>query len=199
MTKHQYTFIVPSLATAMPTDLFPIALFFFQGEGVQLLYSVVLFLLYSEVNQLYVYISFSCPPHPTHLGHHRAPIRAPCSFPLAIDSTHSSVYTSIPISKFIPLPFLPNPVSTCVCSPHLCLYSALQIGSSVPFFQIAHITQPLKGTKLGLLQRCEWTQNLSYRMTIFQMLHFSQKTSSKSEFPLKVACYILFFSVSIVT
>lgn len=37
MIKHQYTFIVPSLATAVPTDVFPIALFlffFFKGEGV---------------------------------------------------------------------------------------------------------------------------------------------------------------------
>ena len=33
MTKHRYTFIVPSLATAMPTDLFPIALFFWGGGG----------------------------------------------------------------------------------------------------------------------------------------------------------------------
>ena len=74
MIKHQYTFIFPSPATAVPTDVFPIALFFFFFFKGELLYSVVLFLLDSKVNQLYVYISFPCPPHPSHLGHHRAPI-----------------------------------------------------------------------------------------------------------------------------
>ena len=52
------------------------------------------FLLYNEVNQLYVYIyplpigssfHFSL-PNPTLLGHHRALNRAPPSFPLAISS-----------------------------------------------------------------------------------------------------------------
>ena len=44
------------------------------------------FLLYSEVNQPYVYIyplplgpPFHSHPHPTHLGHHRAPSWAPCA------------------------------------------------------------------------------------------------------------------------
>ena len=88
-------------------------------------------LLYNEVNQLYVYIyplppgSPSHPqPHPTPLGHHRAPSWAPCAMqelPTSFYFTHGSVYMSIPISHFIP----PSPFPPCpkVHSLHLCLYS----------------------------------------------------------------------------
>ena len=65
------------------------------------------FLLYSKVNQLYIYI---CPlflKFPSHLGNHRALSRVPYVlisylFYMCINS----VYMSIPISQFIPfLPF----------------------------------------------------------------------------------------------
>ena len=67
------------------------------------------FLLYNEVNQLYVYI-YPLPlgplshiplPHPTHLGHHRAPVLY-SRFPQAIYFTHGSVCMSNLISQFIP-------------------------------------------------------------------------------------------------
>ena len=62
----------------------------------------VVFLLYSEVSQLYVYIyplPLGLPSHPTPLptllGHRRTPSWAPCAysrFPLALYFTHGSVY-----------------------------------------------------------------------------------------------------------
>ena len=79
-------------------------------------------------------------PHPTHLGHHRAPSWAPCAysrFPLFHYFTHGNVSMSILISQFISLcpssPMATYPFSV------LCLYFCLQIGSSVPFFYILHI------------------------------------------------------------
>ena len=77
-------------------------------------------------------------PHPTHLSHHRAPHRALCvysSFPQAIYFTHGSVHMSVLLSQFIPLspPVCTWPLYVCVSIP------ALQIGSSVPFFQIPYI------------------------------------------------------------
>ena len=47
--------------------------------GVQLLYNVVLVLLCSKVNQLYVYIYHLFFGFPSHLGHHRAMNRVPCT------------------------------------------------------------------------------------------------------------------------
>ena len=51
---------------------------------------------------------------------------------------HISVYMSIPISEFIPYPRFPPFVSICLFSTSVSI-SALQTGSSVPFFQIPHI------------------------------------------------------------
>ena len=56
-------------------------------------------------------------------------------FSLIIYFIHSSVYMSIPVSQFIP------PLLSClgVLVLYICVFvSALQIGSSVPFFYIAH-------------------------------------------------------------
>ena len=80
-------------------------------------------------------------PRPTHpLGHQGAPGRAPCGswgsrLPGAgcFTQGRTDVSFSLPVH---PTP-LPAPVSTCL-SPHLGLCSHLQIGSSVPFFQILH-------------------------------------------------------------
>ena len=47
--------------------------------GVQLLSSVCQFLLYSEVNQLYLYIHPLFFRFPSHLGHHSALSRVPCA------------------------------------------------------------------------------------------------------------------------
>ena len=61
-------------------------------------------LLYSKVNQLYVYIYI--PPLfrlPSHLGHHRALNRVPCAIQqvlIIIYFIHSSVQMSISISQF---------------------------------------------------------------------------------------------------
>ena len=93
------------------------------------------FLLYSKVNQLYVYIyphipsllsllpTLSIPPLQV-VTKHRADLPVLCSsFPLAIHFTFGSVYMSMPPSHFIPdsLP-LPPPCPQ-VHSLHLCLYS----------------------------------------------------------------------------
>ena len=64
------------------------------------------FLLYSKVNQLYVYIYSLFFVFPSHLGHHRALSRVPCAlkrFSLVIYFIHriNSVCISIPISQFI--------------------------------------------------------------------------------------------------
>ena len=50
---------------------------FFILTGVQLLYNVWQFLLYSKVNQLYVFIHPLFFGFPSHLGHHRALSRVP--------------------------------------------------------------------------------------------------------------------------
>ena len=70
------------------------------------------FLPHNIMNQLYVYIyplppepSFHPTPHPTPLGHHRAPNWAPCatsSFSLAIWFTHSIICVSVLLSQLIP-------------------------------------------------------------------------------------------------
>ena len=69
-----------------------------------------LFLLYSKVNQLYIYI------HPLffrffpHIGHYRVLIESPVlhsRFLVVICFTYSSVYMSIPVSQFIPPPLTP--------------------------------------------------------------------------------------------
>ena len=66
-----------------------------------------LFLLYSKVNQLYVYVSPLLLGFPSHLGHHRALSRFPLlysRFLLVSYFMHSisSVSMSIPISPFSP-------------------------------------------------------------------------------------------------
>ena len=89
------------------------------------------------------------PPHPTRLGHHWALSWTPCAIsrvPLAICCTHGSVYMSIPISQFILHTLLPR-VHTSVL--YVCVsLPALQMGSSVPFFEIPRIC--LRTSVIGL-------------------------------------------------
>ena len=60
------------------------------------------------------------------------------TFSLVICIIQSSVNMSSPISQFILFPLPPFGVHTFII--YICVYiSALQIGSSVPFFQIPHI------------------------------------------------------------
>ena len=84
------------------------------------------FLIYSRVNQLYVYIYPLFYGFPSHLGHHRALSRVPCAiqFSLIIYFIHNinSVYMSISISQFIPPPPCFPPQYPYVCSLCLCLY-----------------------------------------------------------------------------
>ena len=65
--------------------------------------------------------------------------RVPCAiqpFTFVIYFMHISVYMSIPISQFIPLPLL----GVLIFVLYICIsVCALQTGSSVPFFQIPHI------------------------------------------------------------
>ena len=73
------------------------------------------FLLYSKVNQLYIYTYPLFFGFPCHLGHHRALSRVPCAIQQVLISylfyTQQCVYTSIPISQFIPPLPSPAPVS----------------------------------------------------------------------------------------
>ena len=124
------------------------------------------FLLYNEVNQLYAYIyPLSLRPplasHPIEVfREHSAELPVLySSFPLALYFTHVSVYMSNLISQFIP----PSPSWLCPC-----LFS-MSASLFLPCKQVHlyicwNITQSLKGVKLGHLQRCGWTQSLSYRV-----------------------------------
>ena len=97
------------------------------------------FLLYNEVNQLYVYIyslPLGPPSHPPIpliqvTTEHQGELPALYSrFPPAICFIHGSVYMSILISQFIPHPPSPCCVQTSVL--YVCVsIPALQIGSSV--------------------------------------------------------------------
>ena len=69
----------------------------------------VSFCCYKNLNQLYIYVHLFplkplSHPHPTPLCHHRAPSWAPCVMqpPASICFIHSSVYTSVLLSQFIP-------------------------------------------------------------------------------------------------
>ena len=108
-----------------------------------------LFLLYSKVSQLYVCI-FPLPlepasyphPHPTHLVHHRPPSRAPCAIQQLPTSQLFYTWQCLHVNLTLPIhPTLPFP---CPCIHLFVLYvyvstSALQIRSSMSFFQILHI------------------------------------------------------------
>ena len=78
----------------------------------------------------------SLTPHPTDLGHHRAPSWVPCALqwlPTTIYFAHGSIFMSILISQSVPS--LPQ-LSSSVCSLHLCLYScpANRFISTIFFF-----------------------------------------------------------------
>ena len=103
----------------------------------QLLYYVV-FLLYSTMNHLCVFIHSLFFGSVSHLGHHRALGSVPCAEQQVLLSYLSGVYVSVPVSQLIPNPLLPSGVHTvvlCICVS----VSALQIGSFVPFSWIPHI------------------------------------------------------------
>ena len=71
----------------------------------------VSFLLYSKVNQSYIYIYPLLFRFPSHLGLYRVLSRVPVLHSRSLLVTyfiHSSVYVSIPISQFIPLPPFPS-------------------------------------------------------------------------------------------
>ena len=66
-----------------------------------------------RINCMYTY-SFSFFAFPAHLGHHRtlSGVTRAVQWALISHLTHSCVYTSAPISRFIPLPHAPCPVFT---------------------------------------------------------------------------------------
>ena len=97
----------------------------FKNWSVVALQYCVSFWMYDKMNQLYVYIYPLPPlgpiPHPTPLGHHRAPSWAPCAIPQVPIGcfTCSSTYVSSDLPTH---PTLPN--TPCVhASVSLCLYS----------------------------------------------------------------------------
>ena len=109
---------------------------------------LVWFLPCLNMNQPQVYICplpreppSQLPAFPAPLGCYRALFEFPESysrFPLAICFTDGTVYASIQLSPFIPL----SPSSSWPCPKsvlHVCISTAaLQIGSSVPSFQISY-------------------------------------------------------------
>ena len=97
------------------------------------------FLLYSKVNQLYVYMYLLFFVLPSHLDHHRALSRVPCATQQALTSYYfiqSSVYMSTPVSQFIPPPLSLLSIHMLILS--VCFsISALQMGSSVLSMEMA--------------------------------------------------------------
>ena len=97
------------------------------------------FLLYSKVNQLYVYIYLLFFVLPSHLDHHRALSRVPCAMQQAL--TSYLLYTQKCIYVNTNLPIHPTPLS--LLSIHMFIFyvcfsvSALQIGSSVLSMEMA--------------------------------------------------------------
>ena len=94
------------------------------------------FLLYSDMNQLYVYKYPLFFEFPSYLGHHRI-VEFPMLYSrlsLVIYFMHSSVYMSISISQFI-LYLLFPPLSVHMTVLYICIpISAMQTSSSIPFF-----------------------------------------------------------------
>ena len=92
---------------------------FFILTGVQLLYNVWQFLLYSKVNQLYVFIYPLFFGFPSHLGHHRALSRVPCTTQSVLTPV---LYTVVYIckSQSIPPPPPHSPLES-VCVLYVCV------------------------------------------------------------------------------
>ena len=105
------------------------------------------FLLYNEVNQLYVYLyplPLGPPSHPHPIppiqvvtGHRTKLPAFYSTFPLAIYFTQQCIHVdpNLPIRPTLPFPHCVHMSVLYVCIS----IPALQIGSSVPFFQIPHI------------------------------------------------------------
>ena len=97
--------------------------FLFECSCFTMLYQ---FLLYSKVNQLYIYIYPLFFGFPSHLGHHRALSRVPCAIQQVLISYLFYTYyqqciyvnSNLPIHPTLPFP----PWYPYVCSLHLCLY-----------------------------------------------------------------------------
>ena len=114
--------------------------FIFLNWGIVAL-PLCLFLLYNEVNQLYIHTFIpsliNLPPthHPTPLCHHRALSFAPCTTQHVSTSnlfTHGSAHMSVLISQFLP-PLTRHWVHRSIS--YVCVsIAALQNHSSIPFF-----------------------------------------------------------------
>ena len=104
------------------------------------------FLLYSRVNQLYVYLYPLFFGFPSHLGHHRSLSRVPCAIQQALISYLFYTQQSIYVSPNLPIrPTPPSPVGNHKFVLYICdSISALQISSSVPFYQIPHISDIMR-------------------------------------------------------
>ena len=128
-----FLFLLHDFSPLSPLLIFP---FFFLTSLLEYKYFTMVcqFLLYSKVNQLYIYIY----PHISSLLHlayippipslqvvtkHQADLTVLCGcFPLAIYFTFGSIYMSMPLSYFVPAYPSPSPCPQ-VHSLCLCLYA----------------------------------------------------------------------------
>ena len=103
-------------------------------------FTIVLFLLYIKVNLPYVYIYPLFFGISSHLGHHIALSRVPCVIQQVLISYLFYTQQCIYINFNLPIHLLPlSPLGIHMFVLYICVcISVLQIGSSVPFFQIPH-------------------------------------------------------------
>ena len=88
------------------------------------------------MNQLYVYMYPLFFGFPSHVGHHRAISRVSCALQQVLISSLFCTYSCIHVNPNLPIHPAPfSPLSVHMFVLYVCVsISALQIGSSVPFF-----------------------------------------------------------------
>ena len=137
------------------------------------------FLLQRKMNHLCIYfypISFGPPFYSG--PHSPLSIEFPglhSMLPRVICFTHgiSSVYVSIPVSQFLSLPLSPLVSIHSSSTPVSLSISALQIESSIPFFQIPHVCVRRRFFFLFLIDFTLYFLLLIYCVTLSRSIHIS--------------------------
>ena len=109
----------------------------------KLIFIGVQFLLYSTVNQLHTYIYPLFLRFFSHTGHYRVLSRVPCAIQQVLISYLFYIQQCVYVNPNLPIypsPSPPFPLGSHKFVIYVCVsIPALQIGSSVPFFQIPHV------------------------------------------------------------